>query len=159
DHREVGGDRYPVIEEARVLQLTVLAVDVFLVERPADALRGPALKLALDITRMDGFAGILGDQVAQHRGTPGLAVDLDIANMVGKTRPRVLRTEFAVARDRSAGLGRKLRNLLEGERGKIAGVGTGRTGLPRLPNDRIFGNAPHQGRPRAQPFRRLTRGL
>ena len=53
DHRQVGGDRHAIVEEARILQPAVLVVDVFLVERPADALRGAALDLALDIARVD----------------------------------------------------------------------------------------------------------
>ena len=53
DHRQVGGDGHAIVEEARVLQLAVGAVDVLLVERPADALRRAALELALDVGRMD----------------------------------------------------------------------------------------------------------
>src|SRR3989442_2782768 len=65
DHRHVGRDRHSIVEEARGLQLAVCAVDVFLVESPADALHGPALELALDVGRMEGPAGILTGRVAQ----------------------------------------------------------------------------------------------
>jgi hypothetical protein len=56
DHRQVGGDRHAVIEEARVIEPAVLVVDVFLVERPADPLLDAALDLALDIARVNGAA-------------------------------------------------------------------------------------------------------
>ena len=56
DHRvdegQVGADRDAIIEEARILQTAILAVNILLVERPADALRGTALILALDIGRI-----------------------------------------------------------------------------------------------------------
>jgi len=35
DHRHVGGDRDPIIEEAGIIEAPVLVVDVLLVERPA----------------------------------------------------------------------------------------------------------------------------
>src|SRR6266852_8206791 len=62
DHRHVGGHGHAVVEEARVLQLAVGAVDVLLVQRPADALHRPTLELSLDVARMDGPAGVLGDE-------------------------------------------------------------------------------------------------
>jgi hypothetical protein len=70
DHRQVAGDRDAVIEEHRVLQPPIGAVDIFLVQRPADALRRAALVLALDIGRMDRRARVLHHQIAQHRGAP-----------------------------------------------------------------------------------------
>ena len=64
DHRQVGADRYAVVEEAGVLQAAVLVVDVFLIERPADALRHTALHLPLNIRGMYGPAHILDRRIA-----------------------------------------------------------------------------------------------
>ena len=64
DHRQVGANRHAVVEEAWVLQAAVLVVDVFLIERPADALRHTALHLALNIRGMYGPAHILDRRVA-----------------------------------------------------------------------------------------------
>ena len=64
DHRQVGANRYAVVEEAWVLQAAVLVVDVFLIERPADALRHTALHLALNIRGMYRPAHILDRRVA-----------------------------------------------------------------------------------------------
>ena len=64
DHRQIGADRYTVVEEAGVLQAAVLVVDVFLIERPADALRHTALHLALNIRGMYGPAHILDRRIA-----------------------------------------------------------------------------------------------
>src|SRR5262249_55629377 len=49
DHRQVRGHGPAVVGEAWVLQLAVVAVDVLLVEGPADALRHAALVLAFDV--------------------------------------------------------------------------------------------------------------
>ena len=40
DHRHIGRHGHAIVEEARVLQPSVLAIDILLVERPADALHG-----------------------------------------------------------------------------------------------------------------------
>ena len=104
DHRQVGGHRHAVVEEARVLQLAVVAVDVLLVERPADALRHAALVLALDVARVDGAAGILDRRVAQDRDLAGLGVDLDVGDVGGEARRRAVRVDARVAGDRPAGL-------------------------------------------------------
>ena len=83
-----------VVEKARIIQPTLLVVDVFLVERPADALGHAALNLAFDITRMDRSADILRRGVAQHRDMPGLGIDLDIADMGREGGPGSLRIEL-----------------------------------------------------------------
>src|SRR5262245_43365648 len=67
DHGQIGGDRHAIVEEAWVLQLAVAAVDVLLVERPADALRHAALELAFDVARVDGTTSVLDRRVAHHR--------------------------------------------------------------------------------------------
>ena len=64
DHRQIRRDRHAIIEEPGVIEAPLLAVNVLLVERPADPLRNAALDLAFDIARMDGSADIL------RRGVP-----------------------------------------------------------------------------------------
>ena len=91
DHRQVGADRDAVVEKAGVLQPPVLAVDILLVERPADALRRTALELALDIGRVHRLAGVLDHGVAQDPGRAGFGVDLDIADMRRESRRLALR--------------------------------------------------------------------
>jgi hypothetical protein len=81
DHRQIGGDRHPVIEEPRVIEPAVLVVYVLLVQRTADPLHHPALDLALDIGGVDRFADILGRDKAQDRHLAGLGVDLDITEL------------------------------------------------------------------------------
>src|SRR5207302_5322607 len=95
-----------VVEKARIFEASVLVVDIFLVERPADALGNPALHLALDIARMDRPTDILDRGVAQDLDVAGLAIDLDIADMGGETRPLALRVDLHLGADRTAGAGR-----------------------------------------------------
>ena len=73
DHRQVGGDRHAVVEEARILELALGVVDVLLVQRPADALHGAALELALDVGRMDRRADVLRRGVAADGDAAGVA--------------------------------------------------------------------------------------
>ena len=56
-------------------------VDVFLVQRPADALRNAALDLPLDIARVDRTADILRGDETQHRHLAGLRIDFDVAEL------------------------------------------------------------------------------
>ena len=70
DHRQVGRDRAAIIQEARVIELTFGVVDIFLVQRPADALHDAALDLAFHVAGMDGAPDVLGGDEAQD-GRPG----------------------------------------------------------------------------------------
>jgi len=81
DHRHVGRHRHAVVEVSRVFEAPLLVVDVFLVERPADALRDPALDLPLDIGGVDRLADVLGRDKAQDRHLAGFGVDLDVAEL------------------------------------------------------------------------------
>ncbi len=81
DHREIRRHRHAVVEEARVLDHTVLVEDVLLVERPSDPLGRTALHLALDVARVDGFAGVLNGRVAEHRDPAGFWIDLDVTHV------------------------------------------------------------------------------
>jgi hypothetical protein len=64
DHRHVGGDRHPVVEEPGIIEPALRVVDLLFVERPADALRNAAPDLAFDIGRMDRAANTLRRGVA-----------------------------------------------------------------------------------------------
>ena len=88
DHRQVRGDRHAVVEEARVLELALGVVDVLLVQRPADALHGAALELALDIGRMDRRADILRRGVAADGDDAGVGIDLEVDAVHAEARAR-----------------------------------------------------------------------
>src|SRR5205807_2124267 len=81
DHRQVRGDRAAIVEEARVIEAALGVVDVFLVERPADALDDAALDLTLDIARVDRGADVLGGDEAQDLDRARLRIDLDITEL------------------------------------------------------------------------------
>jgi hypothetical protein len=61
-------------------------VGVFLVERPADALRNITLDLPLDIRGVGGTADITGPNKAHDRHLAGLGIDLDIAELRQEAR-------------------------------------------------------------------------
>ncbi len=111
DHRQVGCDRDPVVEEARVIEPPVLVVDVFLVERPADPLRDAALDLALDIARVDRAADVLDRGVAQDLDLARLLVDLDVADTRRKAGAGALRIDRHFGADRPAGPSRFERDV------------------------------------------------
>src|SRR5215813_888323 len=114
NHRHVRGYGHTVVEEARVLELAVLAVDVLLIEGPADSLHGSALILPLDVGGMQRAAGVLGYRVAQDRRAPCLRIDLEIDEVRAEARPRPLRVEAADASDGSARLARDLGEVGDG---------------------------------------------
>ena len=85
------------------MQAPVLAVHVFLVQGPADALHGAALQLALDITRVDRRADVLDRGIADHRRTARFRIDFDVADMRAEARSRALGVDVRRAADRTAG--------------------------------------------------------
>ena len=90
DHGQIACHRYPVIQETRVLQPSVLAIDVFLVQRPANALRRASLILALYIGWMNRLARILNNRIARDFRGSRFAVNLSIDNMCRERKPRLL---------------------------------------------------------------------
>src|SRR5262249_11368870 len=135
---------------ARILQPAVLAVDVALVDGPADALGGAALVLALDIARMDGLAGVLDHAVALDQSAAGLLVDLGVAEMDGEADARTLGVDLGMAGDRAAGGGRLLGDVGERQRLEVASVGAGRFGVALLPHHGLRRDAPDLGGAAAQ---------
>ena len=77
--------------------MTVVAVDVLLVERPADALHHAALDLAFGVTGMDGHPHVLDGRVVQDLHLTGFHVHLHIDDVGGKRRT------WLWGRDRGAG--------------------------------------------------------
>jgi len=53
DHRHVGSNRHPVVEEPRIVEPALRVIDVFFVQGPADALCHAALELPVDIRGED----------------------------------------------------------------------------------------------------------
>ena len=63
DEGKVRANRYAVVQKAWILQPSVVAVNVFLIQRPTDALRGAALELTLNIVRVDRLTRVLDNGV------------------------------------------------------------------------------------------------
>src|SRR4029453_17534701 len=78
---QVRRDGHAIVEEARVIELAVLVVDVLLAQCPADALGDAALDLAFAVVGMDRAADILESSVARDPGATGGRIDLDVADM------------------------------------------------------------------------------
>ena len=85
------------------MQPPIGAVDVFLVQRPADALRGTTLILPFDIGRVDRSACVLHHKIAQNRGSTGLGINFDINHMRAKAGTNTLSRHLMVTRDRPPG--------------------------------------------------------
>src|SRR5207248_8696627 len=136
------GNRHAVVEEAWIFEAAVLVVDIFLVERPANALGDPALHLAFDIAGVDRAADILDRRVPQDLDVAGLAVDLDIANMGREARALALGIDLHLGADRAAGAGRLARDLRQRQRLEAAGIGAGRIGPAGLTIDRFGADVP-----------------
>ena len=66
-------------------------VDVFLGERPADALRDAALHLPFHIGWIDGRSGVLDGGVAHHVDLAGFNVHVDVRDVNGEGVARALR--------------------------------------------------------------------
>ena len=147
DHRKVRGDRDPVVEEARVLEGSRLAVDVLLVEGPADPLRRPALELPLDVARVDGPADVLDRGVAKHGDPSGIRVDLHVADVGAEGRSGPARVDRRLAGDGPAGLRRALREGGEGERREVAHVAARGARFTVLPRDSVDVDVPDHRRP------------
>ena len=81
-------DGHRVLDERAGAQLAVLVVGELLEQRPADALRGAAVHLALDERGVQRAADVLGDDVAQQRHGAGLAVHADVARDARRRRAR-----------------------------------------------------------------------
>ena len=70
------------------LELAVLVVGELLEQRPADALGGAAVHLALDQRRVERLADVLRDHVGEHGHGAGLAVDADVREVRRRARAR-----------------------------------------------------------------------
>ena len=103
DHRQVEAGRHPVVEEAGVGHLALVVVDVLLVQRPADALHGPALHLPLDVAGMDRLADVLNGGVAQDGHLARLGIDLDVDDVRGEGAADAGRIDAGPADDGAAG--------------------------------------------------------
>src|SRR5258705_1494902 len=123
EHRQGRTNRHAIVEEAGVIDLAVLVVDVFLVQRPADPLRNAALHLALDIARMDGAADVLHRGVADDAHDPEFGIDLDVADVGTETTFRAFGVELHAGADRPAHLRGFCRKLGQRQRFELTGFG------------------------------------
>ena len=145
DHRHVRGDGHAVIQEPGVLHLALVVVDVFLVQRPTDALRRAALDLAFDVAGVDRLADILDRGVALDRDVTGLLIDRHVADVRAEAGAGALRVHRHLGVDRAAGAGRLQRQRGQIQRLERTGVGTGRKRLAVLPLDRFDRDLPGRG--------------
>src|SRR5262249_35781085 len=113
DHRQVRTHWHAIVEEAGVIDLALLVVDVFLVQRPADALADAALELALDIARMNGAADVLDCGVADHSDDAQVDVDLHIGDVRTEAAFGAHGVELHTGADRSTHRWSFLRKLLQ----------------------------------------------
>src|SRR4051812_17299510 len=156
DHRDIGRDRHAIIEEARILHAAVLAIAVFLIERPADALDGATLKLTFDLHRVNRLAGVLHDGIALDVDAAGLPVDLDIRDVQTKTWARAGHVHLRVARNRAVGGRRLRRDVLDRKRLEVADVGACGLAVAVFERDGILRHAPDAGGAFAQFANRLA---
>src|SRR6266566_9960743 len=113
DHRQVETGRHPVVEESAVTQRTLVVVEVFLVERPAEALHRSTLHLTLDVARMNRLAGILRDGDSEQMNFAGIGIDFDIDARGRESRADAARIDTRASGDRSAGAAEARRELFD----------------------------------------------
>jgi len=141
EHRQVRADGHAIIEEARIIHLAILVVDVFLVERPADTLGNAALHLALHIGGVDRAADILERRVAHDPHDTEFDIHLDIADVRGEAALGAGGVELRAGADRAAALVGPRGELGQRQRLELAGIVAGRARLAKSPTRREPGAA------------------
>src|SRR5262245_28726342 len=159
DHRHVRRDGDSVVEEPRILEPAIRAVDIFLVERPSDTLHGATLHLTLDVAWMHRLARVLHDRIAQDLDRTRLGIDLDVADVGAETHAGTVGVVLEMASNRPAGARELLRNLLEREWLELACVGPGGLRRSVLPDDSVGWNAPDRRRTCAEHLDSIARGV
>ena len=71
---KIQAGRHPIVEETGVCHRAFVIIDIFLRSTPSRCLDGTALDLSFNVTRMDGFSGILYLQCSEEFRLPGLLV-------------------------------------------------------------------------------------
>ena len=88
DHRHIQAHGHPVVQKAGVQHLSLFVDEVFLVQRPADALGNRPLNLAFHIAGMDRFARVLEAGVPEDRDFAGFRVYLQVHDVDSYGGPR-----------------------------------------------------------------------
>src|SRR5918992_867018 len=114
NHGQVQGGGHPVIQEAGVEHLPLIAHEVLFIQGPSDALNYATLHLSFDIAGMDGFTRILDYGVAQDGHLAGLRVYLHIGDLGAECAARAPRVNADLAGYGAAGAVQLRRQLLEG---------------------------------------------
>ena len=156
--RQVRANGDPVVQEPGILQFAVCAVDVFLVERPANPLRCTALELAFDVIRMDGFARILNHGVPQNLRGTRVWVHLHITDMAGKGDTGTIGNHLVVPGNGPARGRRFTRNFLQCQLRKITILLTRCPCRTIFPDDLIDRHIEHHRRTLPQDRDRISRG-
>ena len=113
ERRELGRRGHEVRDEVRRLQVALVVVHALLVQRRGDALRDPAVHLAVDDQRVDHRADVVDRDVADEPRVAGLGVDLD-DRRVRAAGPREVRR--VVRRRRLETRLHPVRQVVRGER-------------------------------------------
>src|SRR3974390_1699451 len=145
DHRQVGGYWNPIIEKARIFHVPFRIVDVFLVERPADALRNAALDLPFDITRVDRPTDVLRGDETQHGHLARLRIDFDVAELSAEAGCHDGRINCRFGDDGPARRCPLLRDILNRERLEITDIAACRLGATIFPSHAIWVDVSHLG--------------
>ena len=113
DHRQVVGDRHPVVQERAVHHVAPVVHEVLFVQAPADALGRSALHLPLDVARVDRLARVLRYCRSEHLDLARLRVGLEIDDEPCKCRADARGVDRATPGDGAARRIRLSRQLLE----------------------------------------------
>ena len=92
-HRHIVGARHAVVHVGAGEELAAVVIDRTLEQRLADALRQPAMDLALDDHRVDDVAEIVDRDEAQDVDDAGRRLDLDLADVGARGIGEVRRVE------------------------------------------------------------------
>src|SRR5262252_10785282 len=150
NHRHVGCHGNTVIEEAWVLQASVLVVPVLLVERPSNPLNGATLHLAFDVAWMYRLASVLHHGIAQNLYSARVWIDLDVADVRAKAHTGTVGVVFKMPRDRSARTRKLRRNLIERKGFELPRIGSCWPRHAVLPGYRVRRDPPNRGGARAE---------
>ena len=101
DVRQIGANRNAVVQETRVLQPAVFAVDVLLVQRPADPLRSRTLELPFDVVGMDGLPSVLDNRITQDFGCAGFRIDFHVTDVACKRNASAVGHNLTVTGNRA----------------------------------------------------------
>ena len=79
NERKIRADRDAVVQKAWILQTSVVTINVFLIQRPTNALRGTALKLTFNVVGVDRLTCVLDNGVTDNGRPTGFWIHFHVA--------------------------------------------------------------------------------